>query len=113
VFAGSIEFVVMVQKGSGNFEVAEGGAAVVSGSVKLPQNISREVVSLEPPEPLHDDNLLELTSRDVYKELRLRGYNYQGLFRSLVSADNLGECQYSISLNFNFCGRSQGSSVSI
>lgn len=83
----------MVQKGSGKFEVAEGGTAIVSGSVQLPQNISCEMVSLEPPEPLHEDDLLELTSRDIYKELRLRGYNYQGLFRSLVSADNLGGCQ--------------------
>ncbi|KDR18643.1 hypothetical protein L798_06624, partial [Zootermopsis nevadensis] len=88
---GSIEFVVMVQKGSGKFEVAEGGVAIVSGSVQLPQNISREMVSLEPPEPLHDDDLLELTSRDIYKELRLRGYNYQGLFRGLISADNHGK----------------------
>lgn len=83
----------MVQKGSGKFEVAEGGVAIVSGSVQLPQNISREMVSLEPPEPLHDDDLLELTSRDIYKELRLRGYNYQGLFRGLISADNHGRCQ--------------------
>jgi fatty acid synthase len=83
----------MVQKGSGKFEVAEGGAAVVSGSVQLPRDISCEMVSLEPPEPLHGDDLLELTSRDIYKELRLRGYNYQGLFRGLVSADNFGGCQ--------------------
>lgn len=83
----------MVQKGSGKFEVAEGGVAIVSGSVQVPQNISHEMVSLEPPEPLHDDDLLELTSRDIYKELRLRGYNYQGLFRGLISADNHGRCQ--------------------
>lgn len=83
----------MVQKGSGKFEVAEGGTAIVSGSVHLPENISTEMVSLEPPEPLHDDDLLELSSRDIYKELNLRGYNYQGLFRGLVSADNFGGCQ--------------------
>ena len=84
-------FTVMVQKGSGKFEVAEGGTAVVTGSVQLPENISCEIVPLDPPEPLHDDDLLELTSRDIYKELHLRGYNYRGLFRGLVSLDNLGE----------------------
>lgn len=83
----------MVQKGSGKFEVAEGNTAVVTGSVRLPENISREIVPLDPPEPLHDDDLLGLTSRDIYKELRLRGYNYHGVFRSLVSIDNLGEFQ--------------------
>lgn len=81
----------MVQKGSGKFEVAEGGIVVVTGSVQLPENISHEILPLDPPEPLHDNDLLELTSQDIYKELRLRGYNYHGLFRSLVSADNFGE----------------------
>jgi fatty acid synthase len=83
----------MVQKGSGKFEVVEGGAAIVSGSVYLPTDISREIVPMEPPKPVNDDELLELTTRDIYKELRLRGYNYQGFFRSLVSADNLGGCK--------------------
>jgi fatty acid synthase len=92
VFAGSIEFIVMVQKGSGKFEVVEGHTAIVSGSVHQPEDISREMAPMEPPKPVHGDDLLELTSRDIYKELRLRGYNYQGIFRSLVSADNLGGC---------------------
>ena len=91
MFAGSIEFTVMIQKGSGKFEVAEGSTAVVTGSVQLPENITHEIVPLDPPEPLHNDELLDLTSRDIYKELNLRGYNYHGLFRSLVSIDNLGE----------------------
>ena len=83
----------MVQKGSGKFEVAEDNTAVVTGSVQLPENISRETVPLDPSELVHGDDLLELTSRDIYKELRLRGYNYHGLFRSLLSMDNLGEFQ--------------------
>jgi fatty acid synthase len=92
VFAGSIEFIVMVQKGSGKFEVVEGRTAIVSGSVYLPEDVSREIAPMECPKPVHGGDLLELTSRDIYKELRLRGYNYQGLFRSLVSADSLGGC---------------------
>jgi fatty acid synthase len=71
--------------------VAEGSTAVVTGSVQLPENITREIVPLDPSEPLHNDELLDLTSRDIYKELHLRGYNYHGLFRSLASIDNLGE----------------------
>jgi fatty acid synthase len=102
VLAGSIEFTVMVQKGSGKFEVAEGSTAVVTGSVQLPENISRETVPLDPPEPLNDDKLFELTSRDIYKELRLRGYNFHGLFRSLISTDNFGELQYIVLLNLQF-----------
>jgi fatty acid synthase len=90
--AGFIEFVIMVQKGSGNFEVIEGGAAVVSGTVRVPENVSCERASLEFFEPQKSDDLLELSSQDIYKELRLRGYNYQGAFCGLVSLDNSGEC---------------------
>jgi len=81
----------MVQKGSGKFEVVEGNATVVSGLVRIPENLAREMATLEPHEPLCGDDLLELSSHDIYKELRLRGYNYQGVFCSLVSLDNLGE----------------------
>jgi len=82
----------MVQKGTGNFEVVEGGAAVVSGTVRVPDNVSHERVSLEFFQPQTNDELLELSSQDIYKELRLRGYNYHRDFCGLVSLDNTGEC---------------------
>jgi len=82
----------MVQKGSGNFEVFEGGATVVSGTVQVPDNVSLERASLELSEPQTSDDLLELSSRDIYKELHLHGYNYRGDFCGLVSLDNCGEC---------------------
>jgi fatty acid synthase len=82
----------MVQKGSGKFEVFEGGATVVSGTVQVPDNVSHERASLEFFEPQTSDDLLELSSQDIYKELRLRGYNYQGDFCGLVSLDSSGEC---------------------
>jgi fatty acid synthase len=91
-FEGSIEFVIMVQKGSGNFEVVESGAAVVSGTVRVPDNVSHERASLEFFEPQTSDDLLQLSSQDIYKELRLHGYNYQGDFRGLVSLDSSGKC---------------------
>ena len=82
----------MVQKGTGNFEVVEGGAAVVSGAVQVPDNVYHERASLAFYEAQTSDDLLELSSQDIYKELRLRGYNYHGDFRGLVSLDNRGEC---------------------
>nr|CAD7400388.1 unnamed protein product [Timema cristinae] len=87
---GNIEFTIMVQKGSGNFEVVEGGAAIVTGRCFSPKNPSDEMADLEPLEPVEGQDLIEFSSRDIYKELRLRGYNYSGLFRGLVCADNLG-----------------------
>ncbi|KAJ4448693.1 hypothetical protein ANN_00083 [Periplaneta americana] len=85
-----VELVVMVQKVSGNFEVVEGKTAVVTGSFYLSDNISEDMVELEPPAPACGDDELGLTSRDIYKELRLRGYHYKGIFRSIVSADCSG-----------------------
>nr|QCW07581.1 fatty acid synthase 1 [Blattella germanica] len=87
---GNIELLVMVQKGSGNFEISEGGVTVVCGSVRIPEDVTKELVDMVPPEETVGEDLIDLSSRDIYKELRLRGYNYQGLFRSLVCSDNLG-----------------------
>lgn len=88
---GSIEFIVMVQKGSGNFEVVESGAAIVSGRVYVPEDINKESIDLKPVKLSEEIlRLPPLTPKDIYKELRLRGYNYKGLFRSLISTDNSG-----------------------
>jgi hypothetical protein len=80
----------MVQKASGQFEVTEGNATVVSGLVRVPTNVSHEMVTLEVPKPIVNEDLLELSSRDMYKYFRLHGYEYQGVFCGLVSADNHG-----------------------
>lgn len=87
---GSLDFIVMVQKGSGNFEIVEGGAAIVTGRIYVPENINKEIVDLDAPEDEIDPSLVELSSKDFYKELRLRGYNYKGLFRSVTKANNEG-----------------------
>ncbi|CAH0385876.1 unnamed protein product [Bemisia tabaci] len=89
---GSVEFIVMVQKGSGNFEVVEGGAAIVTGKITVPNDITKETINMELPEDTETGpDLIELSAKDIYKELRLRGYNYKGLFRSLVAADTTGK----------------------
>lgn len=80
----------MVQKGSGNFEIVEGGAAIVTGRIYVPENINKEIVELDAPEEETDPSLLDLSGKDFYKELRLRGYNYKGLFRSVTKANNQG-----------------------
>ena len=89
--AGSIEFIVMVQKASGSFEVVEGGAAIVTGRVYVPDDVAKEMVDLPPPEKPTGKDLVDMKGKDIYKELRLRGYNYSSLFRSVVEVDNLGQ----------------------
>ncbi|PSN32561.1 hypothetical protein C0J52_22028 [Blattella germanica] len=73
MFTGNIELLVMVQKGSGNFEISEGGVTVVCGSVRIPEDVTKELVDMVPPEETVGEDLIDLSSRDIYKELRLRG----------------------------------------
>jgi hypothetical protein len=80
----------MVQKASGKFEVIESNATVVSGSVRVPTNASHEMVVLEPPKPIVNNELLEMSSQDIYKYFRLCGYEYHGVFCGLVCADGHG-----------------------
>lgn len=80
----------MTQKGSGRFEINEGGATIVTGRVFVPDNVSEEMLTVDSIDHRKDSDDLELSSRDFYKELRLRGYNYKGLFRSVTRASNTG-----------------------
>lgn len=75
--------------GTGRFEVIEGGVAVVTGFIRSTQNASEERLnpSLAPKLEMEE----EMQSRDVYKELRLRGYHYTGLFRGIKSASIKGD----------------------
>lgn len=58
-------------------QIVESNAAVVSGTVYIPDDVSKEVVDLPIPVPEKKDYYVPLNSRDIYKELRLRGYNYR------------------------------------
>ncbi|KAF2904462.1 hypothetical protein ILUMI_01702 [Ignelater luminosus] len=82
---GAIELIVMVQKGTGQFEVAELGQAIVSGRIYVPEDFLEEVVAL--PLPPEDEETISFTTKDIYKELKLRGYNYMGAFRGLKQAN--------------------------
>lgn len=50
------------------------GQAIVSGKIYVPENFADEVVSL--PLPPEEEEPISFTSKDIYKELKLRGYNY-------------------------------------
>lgn len=78
--------VVMVQRGTGKFEISENNATVVTGIIQKPETIRFTDVK----EPKGEVTLLN--SSDFYKELKLRGYHYDGVFRSVLEArsDGLG-----------------------
>ncbi|XP_076249111.1 fatty acid synthase-like [Calliopsis andreniformis] len=85
---GSVPLTVMVQRGSGKFEISEGSATVVSGVVRTTTNPSQEMIPTNFLTEIEDEEIL--TAKDIYKELKLRGYNYAGVFRALKSASVKG-----------------------
>jgi len=52
--------------------------------------------------PLGDTRSIPLNSDDIYKELRLRGYDYGPAFRGVLSADGTGTFQLSSCVVLNF-----------
>lgn len=85
---GALTMSVMIQRGTGQFEVQEGGATVVAGRIRIADTNRPELLDLPPLNPVFNDVFLPLNSRDIYKELRLRGYNYKDDFRAIIECDN-------------------------
>lgn len=87
---GSVKFLINIFEGSGQFELCEGGSVAVSGKISVPDDVSKEVLNLPTPRVQTEIDLLPLDSADIYKELRLRGYDYEGIFRGISASDNRG-----------------------
>ncbi|KAL9890872.1 fatty acid synthase-like [Glossina fuscipes fuscipes] len=93
----SVELNVMIHYGTGNFEITESGALVVTG----------RITEIERPSPPEVNELIEesvfptLCQKDFYKELRLRGYHYTGNFRAVKEARGDG-LQGKVGWNYNW-----------
>ncbi|XP_030748833.1 fatty acid synthase-like isoform X2 [Sitophilus oryzae] len=86
-----LDLTVTIQKESGKFEVAEGNATVVTGRIRLAVDDQDEVTPLPHPVGVPNSTVPYMTRKDVYKELRLRGYNYSGKFKGIQSCDISGQ----------------------
>ncbi|KAK9875949.1 hypothetical protein WA026_011050 [Henosepilachna vigintioctopunctata] len=77
------DFVIMIQGVTGNFEIIEGGVDVVSGYVHNISDERKREFSDIPLPAEKKSGPIPLKTKDVYKELRLRGYNYKGAFKAI------------------------------
>lgn len=77
-----VQLRINIHRDSGNFEITENSSAVVSGTVKATRS-PESVTSLDDPSAT---SMPHLKSNDFYKELRLRGFFYDGAFRVVQSA---------------------------
>ncbi|XP_018572598.1 fatty acid synthase-like [Anoplophora glabripennis] len=85
---GHITLYVNINKGSGNFEVVEGDAPVVTGKISLlGTKADTEDLRQYHYSFVTQSSNLKLKTKDVYKELRLRGYSYKGDFRAIEDYD--------------------------
>ncbi|CAG9862121.1 unnamed protein product [Phyllotreta striolata] len=87
---GSVKFLINIFESSGEFELCEGGSVAVSGKIRVPEDASKESLALPKPAPKTEQDVLPLDTADIYKELRLRGYDYEGIFRGISESDNRG-----------------------
>ena len=74
-----ISVTIVINRASGHFEITEGKTALAQGIIKAAENVvMSEMTALE------DENPNILLEADFYKELRLRGYHHQGLFKAVT-----------------------------
>ncbi|KAJ3652398.1 hypothetical protein Zmor_018367 [Zophobas morio] len=80
---GYIKLLVMLQRGTGNFEILEKDSLLVSGRITTCSSSDRQQISLSSGATLGDDKLKTLQQDEIYREFHLRGYNYSGLFKAI------------------------------
>jgi len=73
----------------GKFEITEEDSVVVTGTVHETSNPEQEMIPTDLL-PEHDEEE-HMNARDIYKELKLRGYQYRDWFRGLKSASISGK----------------------
>ena len=86
-FPGQVIFNVNIMESTGTFEISESDTLVCSGFISM----------LTSSIDTNDNDRTEefpLTSSDVYKELRLRGYDYGPDFRGIVRTNIEGKYMY-------------------
>ncbi|CAN8029810.1 unnamed protein product, partial [Ixodes persulcatus] len=77
---------VNVMRVSGEFEVYEAGTVAASGRIFLAED-GQELLDHEAPFGPPETVTFDLNAEDIYKELRLRGYEYSGSFQGILKAD--------------------------
>ena len=89
--SGQTKFVIRMMETSGDFSISEGGSIVATGRVFVPEEpvlkLGHIVEEHKIPNPEHT---LVLTPKDIYKELRVRGYDYGPTFQGLKEANEDG-----------------------
>ncbi|CAL8264094.1 unnamed protein product [Arctogadus glacialis] len=91
---GSVQLEVRLMPASNKFEVSENGNLAVSGRVSLLEDSALDAFHAQVSQVVakdDEDPKLKLTTHDIYKELRLRGYDYGKTFQGILETNNAGD----------------------
>ncbi|XP_051968369.1 fatty acid synthase-like [Xyrauchen texanus] len=92
---GSVQLEVRLMPATNGFEVSENGNLAVSGKVSVFEDAGLHTFHAELAKPMdtdQEDPKLHLKAGDIYKELRLRGYDYGKTFQGILESNNAGDC---------------------
>ncbi|XP_054923034.2 fatty acid synthase-like [Dermacentor andersoni] len=84
---GTTRFTINIMEGSGQFEISEGGGVAASGRIRMAGE-NEKIIDVEPPcRNAADLVSCDLDAEEVYKELRLRGFDYGSQFQGILKAN--------------------------
>lgn len=86
---GMTSFTIRHMPSSGSFTITEGGSVCVTGFAKIPENASCDEISSMINPPVNEE-AVTLSTKELYKEFRVRGYDYGPSFQGLVEASSDG-----------------------
>ncbi|XP_071318722.1 fatty acid synthase [Trachinotus anak] len=92
--AGSVQLEVRLMPATNRFEVSENGNLAVSGKVSLLEDAALDSFRSQISQRAANndsDPKMKLTAHDIYKELRLRGYDYKKTFQGILESNNAGD----------------------
>ncbi|XP_054155200.1 fatty acid synthase-like [Oppia nitens] len=81
---GQTKFVIRMMETSGEFSISEGGTIAVTGRIFVPEDVDLSLQHLLTDGSVPNENTLKLEPKDIYKELRIRGYDYGPTFQGLA-----------------------------
>ncbi|XP_071781118.1 fatty acid synthase [Centroberyx gerrardi] len=91
---GSVQLEVRLMPATNKFEVSENGNLAVSGKVSILEDAALDSFHAQMGKPVAKDDgdpKMKLTAHDIYKELRLRGYDYGKTFQGILESNNAGD----------------------
>lgn len=91
--SGSVQLEVRLMPATHRFEVSENGNLAVSGKVSLLEDPEFDAQSPKvlTSKDMESDPKLKLKAPDIYKELRLRGYDYGATFQGILESNIAGD----------------------